>query len=81
MTKRIRSIPLVFDAVRFGNDVLAHRLEAGLTGEQVARIADMEKSVIFKYERGEEDNMKMQNFLKLCNVWDLDARDYFVLYR
>lgn len=79
--KRVRSIPLVFDAVKFGNDVLACRLEAGLTCEQVARIADMEKSGVARYERGEVDNLKMQNFLKLCNVWDLDARDYFVLFR
>lgn len=79
--KRIRSVAMVFNHVRFGNDILARRLELGLSGEQVAEIVEFEKSTIYKYERATEPSPKMRHFLAICNAYDLDPREYFELER
>jgi transcriptional regulator with XRE-family HTH domain len=82
MVNRIRSVPMIFNHVRFGNDILAHRLEMGLTGENVATLAGcMHATLVYKYELAREENPKIQNVLALCNVFDLDVRDYFELER
>lgn len=79
MVNRTRSIPMKFRAVNFGITCLAMRLELKLSGEQAAEMLPFDKSALFKYERGEEDNMKMQNFLALCNLYDLNPADFFEL--
>lgn len=82
MVTKVRSVRLIFNNVRFGNDILARRLELGLTGNQVATLAgNMHATLVYKYEGGKEENPKMDNFLSLCNVFDLDAREYFELER
>lgn len=81
MTIKFGSVPMIFNHQRFGNDALARRLHLKLSGREVAALADMESSLVYKYERGVEPNMKVDNFLRLCNVFDLDPRDYFELER
>jgi len=82
MVNRTRSVPMVFNNVRFGNDILTRRIELGMTGQNVAELCgDIHAMLVFKYERGLETNPKMDNFLKLCNVFDLDPREYFELAR
>jgi transcriptional regulator with XRE-family HTH domain len=81
MTKRIRSVPMVFNRARFGNDILAMRWELGLSQRAVGEMCELEGSLLSRYERGDETNMKMQNFLAICNVYDIDPREYFELER
>lgn len=70
---------MVFNPHKFGNDVMAIRLELGLTLPKLAHLANMDKSLLMTYMNGQESNMKMQNFLRLCNALDLDPRYYFEL--
>jgi len=79
MVSRTRSIPMVFAAYDFGNACLARRIELKLIGRDLEILTGLDSSLVYKYERGEEINMKMQNFLKLCNVYDLDPREFFQL--
>ena len=79
MVNRTRSVPMRFRAVNFGITCLAMRLELGMSGEQASQLLPFDKSALYKYEKGEENNMKVQNFLALCNLYDLDPRDYFEL--
>jgi len=81
MTKRMRSVPMIFNHVRFGNDCLACRLEAKLTGRALQELISFDITTLYKYERGVEGNMKMANMLELANLYDLDPRDYFELER
>lgn len=81
MVNRTRSVAMVFSHVRFANDILGLRLELGLTGEEIGAISGIEKSTLYKYERATVDNMKMQNYLAICNFYDLDPREYFELER
>lgn len=81
MVNRTRSVPMIFNAVRFGNDCLARRIEVGLSGEELEKLLTFDKTTLYKYERGAEPNPKIGNFLALCNVYDLDPREYFELER
>lgn len=82
MVTKVRSVRLIFNNMRFGNDILARRLQLGMTGAEVAVLAgNMHATLVYKYEAGKEENPKMGNFLSLCNVFDLDAREYFELER
>lgn len=76
---KIRSIPMVFAVNRFATDISAARQEIGLNGDEVAKMLPFDKSSLYKYERGEQENMHIQNFISLCNLYDLDPRDYFEL--
>lgn len=79
--KRVRSVPMIFAHLRFANDILACRLEQGMTTHEIGHIVGLDKSTVSKYECGAEDNMKMSHFLALINVYDLDPREYFELFR
>lgn len=82
MVNKVRSIKMVFNHVRFGNDMLSRRAELGMIGDEVAELSgDMHSTIVYKYENGQEPNPKMENFLAFCNVFDLDPRDYFELER
>jgi hypothetical protein len=67
----------VFRAHAFSSACKAARLEAGLTIMEVGELADYYgyKSV----EADDIDNMKMQNFLAVCNALDLDPNEFFAL--
>lgn len=79
MTKKERSIPFVFRANEFGSDILAGRLEMNVSAAVVANHVKIHATTVTKYERGQETNPKMDNFLDLCNLFDLDPRKYFEL--
>ena len=81
MTHRVRSVAMILNYVRLGNDCLGRRLELGLSGEGAAVLLPFDKTTLYTYERGKEPNMKVGNFLALCNLYDLDPRDYFELER
>lgn len=71
---------MIFNHVRWGNDLLACRLENRLSLTDVQPLIVVDKTTLAHYERG-EDNLKMQHFLSLCNLYDLDPREYFELVR
>lgn len=79
MVNRTRSVPMRFRAANFGITVLAMRVELGMSGDEAAQMLPFDKSALYRYEKGEEPNMKMQNFLALCNLFDLDPRNFFEL--
>lgn len=79
MVTKIRSVPMEFAVNKFATDITQARLELGLSGEEVAELITVDRSALYKYERGEQSNMKMQNFLSICNIYDLNPANYFVL--
>lgn len=79
MVNKTRSIPVKFRAIHFGNECLSRRIELKLSGEEAATMLPFDKSALYKYEAGKEDNMKMQNFLALCNLYDLNPAEFFEL--
>lgn len=81
MTKKVRSVSMIFNHQRFGNDILASRLEASIPATDTAVLTGLAITTVTRYERGEEPNMKIGHFLLLCNVYDLDPREYFELER
>lgn len=79
MVNRVRSIPMIFRNVHFGNEILSRRIELQMSGEEAAELLPFDKTTLYKYERGDEENMKLQNFLALCNLYDLDPREFWEL--
>lgn len=79
MVTRSRSINMVFRKNAFAADIRSARLELGYSLDDVARHVSITDGQIGRYEQGKEDNMKMQNFLELCNLYDLNPQDYFEL--
>ena len=81
MTIKFGSVAMIFNHQRFGNDCLARRLHLHLHAQDVADLIGTSSSVIGRYERSQEPNLHMNMFLKMCNVFDLDPREYFELER
>lgn len=79
MVNRTKSIPMLFRHANFGITILAHRTELGLSQDAVGALVGVTGSMVGDYERGKEDNPKMKNFLALCNLFDLDPREFFEL--
>lgn len=79
MNKRIISIDFVFDVQQFATDIYAARMELAMSGEDVAKHLTIDKSALYRYEKALESNMKIENFLAVCNLYDIDPRKYFVL--
>lgn len=79
MSSKVISIPMVFAVNKFANDIAIARRDLELTGGMVERFITVDKSALYRYEQGKEENMKMANFLSICNLYDLDPRAYFVL--
>lgn len=80
MVNRTRSIDFVFRKGQFASDIVACRAELGYTQREVARsIGTCTEAALGSYENALEDNPKMQNFLSICNLYDLDPRNYFEL--
>lgn len=72
---------MVFNHIQFGIDILARRTELQMTGDEVSSLVTCEKSTVYAYERGVEPSPRMRHFISLCNLYDLDPRDYFELER
>lgn len=79
MTKRVRSVAMVFNHVRFANDILAHRIQLGMTTREVASMLETSPSLVSRYENAQEKNPHIQNVIAFCNIYDLDVRTYFEL--
>lgn len=77
--KKERSIPMIFRATQFGTDVMAARAEMEVSQAVVAHHIGISASWVSDVENGNEVNMKMQNFLAMCNLFDLNPQDYFEL--
>lgn len=77
--KRVRSIDFIFRKHRFATDITASRAELGMTQIEVANHVGLSGSAISDYESAHEDNMKLKNFLNLCNLFDLNPHEYFEL--
>jgi hypothetical protein len=76
---RVISIPFKFREFDFGADIRAKLIDLDLRLSDVDTLCDIGSGTTGKYANSEEDNMKMQSFLKICNGLDLDPRKYFEL--
>jgi len=79
MVTRTRSIPFVFRKTQFATDICACRAELGYTQVEVAKHLNVTQSALGSYENAIEDSPKMQHFLSVCNLYDLNPQDYFEL--
>lgn len=79
MSKKIRSINMVFRKQAFATDIKAARAELGMTLGEVGKHVSVSYSQIGKYENAMEDNPKLQNFVDICNLYDLNPQEYFEL--
>lgn len=77
--KKERSINMVFRKHQFATDIKACRAELGMTLDEVAKNVNITDGQISRYERAEESSPKLQNFLDICNLYDLNPQDYFEL--
>lgn len=73
----VRSHAMVFAVHKFVQACEGHRTELGFTMWQVQELAAYHSyhALVSKARA----NIEMKNFLALCNVFDLDPRDYFEL--
>jgi len=76
---RIISIPFKFRHIEFASDIRGRIIDFNLRLSDVDTLCDVGAGTTGKYANGEEDNMKMNSFLKVCNGLDLDPRKYFEL--
>lgn len=79
MTTQALVVPFVFVADLFAFAIYQARLGAGLTQNDVAQLAGCSDTNISTLEAGKEPNPKVGNLLALCNLFDLDPREFFLL--
>lgn len=79
MVTRTRIIPFKFNAIKLGNDIMIAKIHTGLSNADIAELCGIVSSAVARYERAEENNMKMQSFLAVCNALDLNPLNYFDL--
>lgn len=79
MVTKVRSIPIVFDWIGFGNAVQAHRLEMEMTQYQVGQLCELSAASISDIEAATHRNALMSTVLNIANVFDIDVRFYFIL--
>lgn len=73
----VRSHAMVFAVTKFVQDCEGRRVELGLNQREIMTLADYNN--YHRLTRVKPVNIEMKNFLALCNVFDLDPRDYFEL--
>jgi transcriptional regulator with XRE-family HTH domain len=61
---------------RFGKRVRELRKEAGLTQEELADYAELDRSYIGSIERGER-NLSIENVCRLANALEISPADFF----
>lgn len=74
-----KSVPIEFDAQRFGKDCLASRIECGFAILHIETLCGIADSHIARIEQGLESNPKINTLLALCNLYDLKPNNYFTL--
>ena len=77
MTRKISSVPMVLNIREFVDDVEQARKDAELEHRDIAILTGYHGW--FRIVKAEYDNMRVDSFLKVCNLFDLDPRKYFVL--
>lgn len=73
----VRSHAMLFAVRRFVLECEGRRVELGLTMKDVENLAEYHAYSHLTFRQA--DNIEMKNFLKLCNLFDLDPRDFFEL--
>lgn len=75
----IRSVEMYwsFDISSFGQAVTAARMDADLKMSELAVLVDMSQSNISRIERGMTHNPEINGILKICDVLNLDPRNFF----
>ena len=76
---KILIVPFMFDHTGFGARMLDARYSAGLSQEDVGALVGCSGAHISTLERGNEPNPKIQTLLNVCNTFDFDIRDFFLL--
>lgn len=79
MVNKTRSVPMVFRRNHWANIITAHRTELGMTQDAVGSLVGLTGTAISVYEAGKEDSPKIKHFLAICNLFDLDPREFFEL--
>ena len=64
------------DHVLFGNTIRRHRLSKGLSQEQLANLANLDRTYVGGVERGER-NVSLANIIRLSKAIDVDIRTFF----
>lgn len=77
MSTRTRSIPMVFRKQAFVTEIEQRRLELGLNMTDIEDLSGYHGYRTFTAHV--DQTMKIENFLLLCNLLDLDPRNYFEL--
>lgn len=69
----------MFNDVQFALDVKSARLKMGLKTQEVAtKVGYVSSATIVQIERADyTDGLPVKRFLKLCNLLNLHANDYF----
>lgn len=82
MTKIVRDYKWVFDGHTFGQHVSAARKQAGLSQAELAEMFGYTSGWVSQIERGVTlSAIQQKQFLGLCNLLDLDPREYMVIER
>ncbi len=81
MTK-YKIVGFTFDLVRWGYDI--RRAMQYIAPDYLAGLLEVDHSTLENWRDGRYKSTKapypmMTNFIKVCNLLDLDPRDYFVL--
>jgi len=79
MGTKYKVVPFVFNHTKFAADCRHKVVVGNLMGELVAVHAALTETTIACYLSGQEDNMKMQHFLAVCNALDPNPLNYFDL--
>lgn len=83
MTTTYGQYDWVFDEVQFGIDVREARRELGTTQKELAAVLGYSSAgVLNVIERGrDKGQLKIADFLKLCNFLELKPEKYFTVER
>lgn len=76
---QLANVDFLFDWKGFGEDVRSNRLAMGWTQSELSDYLGYLGSYVSKTERGRPDNIGMKDFLRLCNLFDLNPTKYFIL--
>jgi len=83
MTSVINQYDWHFKLTKFGRDIRAIRQELSASQEEIGDMLGLSNKTISGWETGENgaEAPLMANFLRVCNTFDLDPRDYFEIER
>jgi transcriptional regulator with XRE-family HTH domain len=73
-------VDLKFDAAGFGRAVREQRQRARLTKRALAELMGRSDSHVAQIERGgNAGTLAVEDMVRLCNLFDLDPRQYFLI--